>query len=168
MQYAGGLIEHECPRCHRAVELPFGALCRQCVAELDRHDGVDAELDQGLAQLDGEIVRDAEDAAGEGEQVGLQTAHALRSRRVRRSQVRELHLATRQRVHDECGSVRRIEQNVSPALEIPDRYKAASWGSLNAPPLLDWWRGFRSSELTTLMEEAQTVNLDIAAATAWP
>jgi hypothetical protein len=36
MQYAGGLIEHECPRCHRAVELPFGALCRSCVAELDR------------------------------------------------------------------------------------------------------------------------------------
>ena len=36
----------------------------------------------------------------------------------------------------------------------------------DAPPTLDWWRGFRSPELTTLMEEAQTVNLDIAAATA--
>ena len=36
----------------------------------------------------------------------------------------------------------------------------------DAPPTLDWWRGFRSTELTTLMEEAQTVNLDIAAATA--
>jgi len=36
----------------------------------------------------------------------------------------------------------------------------------DAPPTLDWWRGFRSRELTTLMEEAQTVNLDIAAATA--
>ena len=34
----------------------------------------------------------------------------------------------------------------------------------DAPPTLDWWRGFRSSELTQLMEEAQTVNLDIAAA----
>ena len=32
--------------------------------------------------------------------------------------------------------------------------------------MLDWWRGFRSRELTGLMEEAQTVNLDIAAATA--
>src|SRR5437868_2429892 len=53
-----------------------------------------------------------------------------------------------------------------PALEIPDRYKAASRSSLDAPPALDWWRGFRSSELTTLMEEAQTVNLDIAAATS--
>src|SRR5882757_2692191 len=36
----------------------------------------------------------------------------------------------------------------------------------DAPPTLDWWRGFRSTELTGLMEEAQTVNLDIAAATA--
>ena len=36
----------------------------------------------------------------------------------------------------------------------------------DAPPTLDWWRGFRSPELTTLMEEAQKVNLDIAAATA--
>src|SRR4029079_10955436 len=53
-----------------------------------------------------------------------------------------------------------------PALEIPDRYIAASRSNLDAPPALDWWRGFRSSELTTLMEEAQTVNLDIAAATS--
>jgi NodT family efflux transporter outer membrane factor (OMF) lipoprotein len=53
-----------------------------------------------------------------------------------------------------------------PALEIPNRYKAAQPTSIGAPPALDWWRGFRSSELTTLMEEAQTVNLDIAAATA--
>ena len=31
---------------------------------------------------------------------------------------------------------------------------------------LDWWRGFGSRELTLLMEEAQTANLDIAAAVA--
>jgi NodT family efflux transporter outer membrane factor (OMF) lipoprotein len=37
---------------------------------------------------------------------------------------------------------------------------------MDAPPTLDWWRGFRSRELTVLMEEAQTANLDIAAATA--
>jgi multidrug efflux system outer membrane protein len=53
-----------------------------------------------------------------------------------------------------------------PALEIPNGYKAARSTGNGAPPTLDWWRGFRSSELTTLMEEAQTVNLDIAAATA--
>jgi NodT family efflux transporter outer membrane factor (OMF) lipoprotein len=53
-----------------------------------------------------------------------------------------------------------------PALEIPNGYQAAPRSNLDAPPPLDWWRGFRSSELTTLMEEAQTVNLDIAAATS--
>jgi NodT family efflux transporter outer membrane factor (OMF) lipoprotein len=49
-----------------------------------------------------------------------------------------------------------------PALDVPARYKYA--GKPDAPPTLDWWRGFRSTELTQLMEEAQTVNLDIAAA----
>ena len=49
-----------------------------------------------------------------------------------------------------------------PALDVPAQYKYA--GKADAPPTLDWWRGFRSTELTQLMEEAQTVNLDIAAA----
>lgn len=49
-----------------------------------------------------------------------------------------------------------------PALDVPAQYKYA--GKADAPPALDWWRGFRSAELTQLMEEAQTVNLDIAAA----
>jgi outer membrane protein, multidrug efflux system len=53
-----------------------------------------------------------------------------------------------------------------PALDIPDGYKAARLTNKDAPPTLDWWRGFHSRELTDLMEEAQTVNLDIAAATA--
>src|SRR4029434_3024722 len=58
-----------------------------------------------------------------------------------------------------------------PALDIqqeykPQGYKAARLTSADAPPTLDWWRGFRSRELTDLMEEAQTVNLDIAAANA--
>jgi multidrug efflux system outer membrane protein len=58
-----------------------------------------------------------------------------------------------------------------PALDIPQEYKpqgykAARLTGADAPPTLDWWRGFRSRELTDLMEEAQTVNLDIAAATA--
>ena len=53
-----------------------------------------------------------------------------------------------------------------PALDIPEGYKAARLTRADAPPTLDWWRGFRSPELTTLMEEAQTVNLDVAAATA--
>jgi multidrug efflux system outer membrane protein len=53
-----------------------------------------------------------------------------------------------------------------PALDIPGGYKAARLIDPDAPPTLDWWRGFRSPELTDLMEEAQRVNLDIAAAVA--
>ncbi len=53
-----------------------------------------------------------------------------------------------------------------PALDVPVRYKAAATTASERLPALDWWRGFRSAELTQLMEEAQTVNLDIAAATA--
>ena len=54
-----------------------------------------------------------------------------------------------------------------PALDVPAGYKAARLSTAgDALPTLDWWRGFRSRELTGLMEEAQTVNLDIAAATA--
>jgi outer membrane protein, multidrug efflux system len=54
-----------------------------------------------------------------------------------------------------------------PALDIPGGYRAAQQTrASDAPPTLDWWRAFRSTELTTLMEEAQRVNLDIAAAVA--
>jgi hypothetical protein len=31
-----GLIEHECPRCHRAVELPLGQLCKTCRTAIER------------------------------------------------------------------------------------------------------------------------------------
>lgn len=51
-------------------------------------------------------------------------------------------------------------------IEIPGRYKEARSVPPAAPPALDWWRGFRSNELTKLIEEAQTANFDIAAATA--
>jgi multidrug efflux system outer membrane protein len=59
----------------------------------------------------------------------------------------------------------------NPALDIPQDYKPQDYKQAkvteqNAAPTLDWWRGFRSSEMTDLMEEAQRVNLDIAAATA--
>lgn len=53
-----------------------------------------------------------------------------------------------------------------PALDIPQGYKLGRLTDPDASPTLDWWRGFRSPELTTLMEEAQKVNLDIAAAVA--
>jgi outer membrane protein, multidrug efflux system len=55
----------------------------------------------------------------------------------------------------------------NPALDVPQGYREAkSTPPDAATPTLDWWRAFRSSELTTLMEQAQTVNLDIAAAAA--
>ena len=38
-----------------------------------------------------------------------------------------------------------------PALDIPNAYKAARPTDSDAPPTLDWWRGFRSRELTDLM-----------------
>lgn len=54
-----------------------------------------------------------------------------------------------------------------PNLPIPARYQEAARGPADAAvPALDWWRGFRSSELTGLIEDAQTVNLDIAVAFA--
>lgn len=53
-----------------------------------------------------------------------------------------------------------------PALEIADRYRNAKGNPDAALPALDWWRGFRSSELTALVEAAQTANLDVAIAVA--
>jgi multidrug efflux system outer membrane protein len=53
------------------------------------------------------------------------------------------------------------------AVDIPEHYRFATRANPDAHlPALDWWRGFRSSELTTLIEEAQTSNLDIAVAVA--
>jgi NodT family efflux transporter outer membrane factor (OMF) lipoprotein len=52
-------------------------------------------------------------------------------------------------------------------LEVPAVYREAQKSSVDAAvPALDWWRGFRSKELTTLMEDAQVFNLDIAVAVA--
>jgi outer membrane protein, multidrug efflux system len=52
-------------------------------------------------------------------------------------------------------------------LDVPAAYRE---GGRNAPdahiPAVDWWRGFRSSELTSLMDAAQIYNLDIAVAIA--
>jgi multidrug efflux system outer membrane protein len=50
------------------------------------------------------------------------------------------------------------------AIDIPPGYRAGNGDT--APPALDWWRGFRSAELTALIEEAQIANFDIAAAIA--
>jgi outer membrane protein, multidrug efflux system len=52
-------------------------------------------------------------------------------------------------------------------LEVPVNYREAGRTAPDrALPALDWWRGFRSSELTSLMDAAQIYNLDIAVAIA--
>lgn len=56
-----------------------------------------------------------------------------------------------------------------PNLEIPASYSRASAKpelAEAALPTLDWWRSFRSKELTDIVEQARASNLDIAAAIA--
>jgi multidrug efflux system outer membrane protein len=56
-----------------------------------------------------------------------------------------------------------------PGLDIPQAYLGAPKNPALAEaalPSLDWWRKFRSKELTALIEEARQSNLDIAAAVA--
>jgi multidrug efflux system outer membrane protein len=56
-----------------------------------------------------------------------------------------------------------------PGLDIPQAYDRSSPNPVTAEaalPPLDWWRGFRSRELTEIIEEARAANLDIAAAVA--
>src|ERR1700754_748668 len=52
-------------------------------------------------------------------------------------------------------------------LEVPANYRTAPKANADAAvPMLDWWRGFRSGELSSLMDAAQIYNLDIAVAMA--
>jgi outer membrane protein, multidrug efflux system len=52
-------------------------------------------------------------------------------------------------------------------LEVPATYREGGHKAPDAHlPALDWWRGFRSNELITLMDGAQIYNLDIAVAIA--
>ena len=52
-------------------------------------------------------------------------------------------------------------------LEVPVAYREGGRTTPDAHvPAVDWWRGFKSSELTALMETAQIQNLDIAVAVA--
>jgi len=52
-------------------------------------------------------------------------------------------------------------------LDMPAAYREAPRSAPDAAiPALDWWQGFRSSELTALMQAAQVYNLSIAVAVA--
>jgi NodT family efflux transporter outer membrane factor (OMF) lipoprotein len=59
-----------------------------------------------------------------------------------------------------------MEGPLDAALDIPNAYRWARGAPNAALPPIDWWRYFRSRELTDLMEQAQAANLDIAAAVA--
>ncbi len=50
------------------------------------------------------------------------------------------------------------------AVDIPAAYRYAGNKPDAALPTYEWWRKFRSRELTALVDEAQQANLDIAAA----
>jgi NodT family efflux transporter outer membrane factor (OMF) lipoprotein len=52
------------------------------------------------------------------------------------------------------------------AIDIPQQYRETKGAPAAAVPSLDWWQSFRSPELTALMEQATTANLDIAVAIA--
>jgi outer membrane protein, multidrug efflux system len=59
--------------------------------------------------------------------------------------------------------------NPEPRLDIPRAYARGPQNPRVAElalPKLDWWRGFRSKELTGIIEQAREANLDIAAAIA--
>jgi len=52
-------------------------------------------------------------------------------------------------------------------LDVPATYREGGHTAADAHvPAIDWWRGFKSSELTSLMDNAQIYNLDIAVAIA--
>jgi len=53
----------------------------------------------------------------------------------------------------------------APVVDVPPVYRAGG-KTRAALPAPDWWRGFRSRELTGLVERAHLANLDIAAAVA--
>src|ERR1700761_6444736 len=52
-------------------------------------------------------------------------------------------------------------------LDVPVTYREGGHRAPDAQlPAVDWWRGFKSGELTSLMDAAQIYNLDIAVAIA--
>ena len=64
-----------------------------------------------------------------------------------------------------AGCFTSIDQ-IAAGLDIPKAYGAAPRKHDAALPSVVWWRGFRSKELTDLIEEALTSNFDVAVAVA--
>ena len=55
---------------------------------------------------------------------------------------------------------------VRPQLELPVQFRATETTAAEAWPSEDWWRGFRSAELDSLIAQARAQNFDIQAAIA--
>jgi multidrug efflux system outer membrane protein len=55
---------------------------------------------------------------------------------------------------------------LDPALDVPTGYRTSHGTAKAELPSVEWWRGFRSTELADLMEQALMANYDIAAAVA--
>jgi multidrug efflux system outer membrane protein len=53
-----------------------------------------------------------------------------------------------------------------PGLDLPEAYRATPASAAAAWPSEDWWRGFQSAELNSLIEQARAQSFDIAAAIA--
>src|ERR1044071_6337831 len=64
------------------------------------------------------------------------------------------------------GCILTTEAPTGSVVDVPPKYRATSGKPYAALPAPDWWRGFRSRELTSLVERAQLANFDIAAAVA--
>ncbi len=64
------------------------------------------------------------------------------------------------------GCLLTSEATDAPVVDVPPLYRAATGAPKAALPAPDWWRGFRSRELTDFVERAHLANLDIAAAVA--
>src|SRR5256714_13241743 len=64
------------------------------------------------------------------------------------------------------GCMLTAEAPTGSVVDVPPNYRAASGKPYAMLPAPDWWRGFRSRELTSLVERAQLANFDIAAAVA--
>jgi NodT family efflux transporter outer membrane factor (OMF) lipoprotein len=55
---------------------------------------------------------------------------------------------------------------ISPEVELPVQFRATEATQAEAWPSDDWWRGFHSAELDSLIDQARAQNFDIAAAIA--
>ena len=93
----------------------------------------------------------------------MKTSSRARSGRARRHAARAARSRSRRCL---SGCMLTVEVPPAPVVDAPPKYREAAGKPHAALPAPDWWRGFRSRELTALVERAYLANLDIAAAVA--